>query len=335
MIERIRNMKFDDRRMVVVSIITGCALALLFGWMVGSGSLGGERDSLLREREKYVNVMQSVREQRRSLPEMNEREDMIVARTFGGDSESVHNLVRQRLYELASSAGLSDITAGTTSATARGTPARKLFKRSGSQKELREEIDFYEIDGSVSGVGTYEQVMRLLSWVDADGWIKRIQSVRFDPGADGSRIRATIKLVTIFLPGREPATTPGPGEFDTRMLDTVLASNLFSLPVPDPPETSRPDKGAVAQGGNQQPSTARRFPYDKWLVTGVVDGPDGPEAWLRNAATNERRTLQLGGTIGKAVLLAARGEDATFELGERTFDVRIGKSIAAGRDTSR
>jgi hypothetical protein len=316
-------------------LVLVCALAVLLGWLVGAGRLGGDRAKLLSERERFVNVMESVRTQRDGLLDLQEREDAVIERTLGGDLESVDSRIRARLYALGSSAGLADLSVATTGSSAKESPAKRLFKRSGSQRELREEADFVEVAASLSGEGTYEQVLRLLGWIIADGWIKRVDQVRFDPSPDGSRIRISVRLVTIFLPNREPAELPGPGELDPGQLAPIIASNMFSLPPPSVQVPPHPPAVATAPTQPGIPSAARRFPYDQWMVTGVVEGPDGPEAWLRNAATNERRTLQRGGAIGKAVLLEARGEDATFELNEETFDVRIGRSIAAGRDTSR
>ena len=327
--------KVEQRRIMLLLLLFVCVLAVLFGWIVGSGRFSGERSKLLTERDRYVNVMKSVRTQREGLKVLNEREEVIIARTLGGELEFVDSRIRSRLYAIGSSAGLSDLSVATTGSSAKDSPAKRLFKRSGSQRELREEIDFVAVSASISGEGTYEQVMRLLFWILADGWIKRVEQVRFDPSPDGSRIRISIRLVTIFLPNREPSELPGTGEIDPGRLAPILASNMFSLPAQPAPEPAPPPAIVLAPTNPAVPSAASGFPYDQWLVTGVVEGPDGPEAWLRNHSTNERKTLKQGGSIGKAVLLRARGEDATFELDEETFDVRIGRSIAAGRDTSR
>lgn len=327
--------RINNQRLLLGVFGLGCLLALMFGWLYGAGHLGSKRTDLKSDRSRYENVLRSVRAQRKELPELTDRQEGYVAQTLGGNLEAVDSTIRSRLYTLGETAGLVDLKVNTPSSSAKGSPAKRVFKRSGTQRELREEIDFIEVVATISGEGTYEQVIRLLGWLSSDGWIKRVNQVRFDPNPDGSRVAVSIRLTTIFLPNQAPEELPASGEVPADRMAAILRVNPFRIPPPPAPKPPPPQPKPTPPAQPVAPVVAKSFPYDQWLVTGVVLGPDGPEAWLRNASTNERRTLQEGGSIGKAVLLKAQGEEATFELGKQTFEVQIGRSIAAGRDTSR
>ena len=330
-----------SNRMRVVLLLGLFVLLAAFGWAVGSGWMGGEHAELLDRRRSFVNAMQAVRTQRAERPALEAREEALVERTFGPDIESVHSRIRERLYALGATAGLTDLTVSSTGASGRESPAKREFSRSGEQKLLRDELDFVEVSASISGEGSADQVFRLIGWLDADGWIKRLNTIRLDPKDNGARLRVSIKLVTIFVPGRTSEQPLEARSLDESSIAGLLAMNPFRVPPPPPPPPPpkpepvvTPPPAPVAPPPPPQPS----FPYEQWVVTGVADGPDGPEAWLRNTANNRRRTLRPGDTIGELELTGIRGEFALFDPGVEgadTIEVRIGRSLAAGIDASR
>lgn len=307
------------------------------GWLFGSGRFGGALDALLERRLTYVNAMQTVRDQRATRPELEAREGELVDRTLGASLESVDSRLRERLYALGSASGLADlsvVTSGTASAR-RGTPARTEFSRRGRERSLRDEIDFVEVGATVSGSGTLEQCLRLLASIDADPWLKRISQLQLKPDDNGARVRLTLRLVTLYLPGREPGEPPAPGAPDLARVTALSDPNPFRVPPPPPPPvapTPPPPRPVVQTPPPPPPPPA--FPYDRWVLTGVADGPLGPEAWLRNPHDDGRMVLRPGGVIGKAVLRGISGDEAQFELDEQTFSVRIGRSLQAGRDAN-
>ena len=311
-------------------------LAVFIGWLFGSGGISGEYDELMVERDKYTQALKAVRTQREARPELDERESNFVARTLGATIESVDSRIRRRLYALGSTAGLTDlsvVTSGSASAR-RDTPAKRAFDRRGSQKALRDETDFIEVTANLSGEGSIEQVLRLLGWIDVDPWIKRVSQVRLNPNRDGTSIKLSLQLTTLFLPGREPTEAPPAGVLDPDRIAGLIALNPFRIPpAPEPVVAAAPPDPEPAPAVAPPPPKVV-FPYENWVLTGVANGPDGPEAWLRNPASNKRRTLRPGGAIGDAVLVEITGEHARFKMGDGTFKVRIGRSLATGRDAS-
>lgn len=327
------NLKWSWDRLAIPIFVVGILLVIGFSWLVGAGRISGERDALLSRRSVYISTMETVRDQRKERPELEERQKAIVQQTLGSNIESVDSRVRERLFALGATAGLADLSVMTTDSAARSTPAKSEFKRRGIEKELREKTDFVEVNATISGEGSIEQVSRLLGWLQADGWIKRVTQVRLDPNPDGTLIRVSARVTTIFIPGEEPTAPPPAGEYDEARLARLVGGNPFRVPPPPAPvvvQKPKPPPPVV----KEPPPVRVGFPYEKWVLTGVVNGPDGPEAWLRNPATNKRKTIRPGGSIGDAVLVEIEGEDAIFRLDEAIFGVRIGRTLAAGRDTS-
>ena len=329
-------MNLSRRNLVILFVLLFGALVFI-GWLFGSGWVGGEQAQLLERRQNFINAMQAVRTQRKERPAEEAREEALVERTLGSDIESVHSRIRERLYALGSTAGLTDLTVSSTGASGRETPAKREFSRRGQEKTLREELDFVEVAASISGQGTIEQVFRLIGWLDADGWVKRVNSIRLDPDGNGSRLKITMKLVTLFIPGRESEKPLDAGSFDESSIEGLLTMNPFRVPPPPPPPP--PDPTPVVTPAPEPKPVAPKppkvtFPYDQWVVTGVAVGPDGPEAWLRNSATSKRRTLRPGDTIGTLGLTGIRGEFALFVQGEERIEVRIGLSLATGFDAN-
>ena len=325
-----------SRRMRLLAGGCGIGLASLLGWWSGSGGLSGEHAQLLAQRVKYVEALRTVRAQREARAELDEREASYVARTLGANIEAVDSRIRQRLFALGSTAGLADlsvVTSGSASAR-RETPAKRAFDRRGSQKILREETDFIEVTATLTGEGTIEQVLRLLGWVDVDPWIKRVLQVRLNPDKSGDSIKLSLQLVTIFLPGRSPGEALPAGTLDPDRIAGLIGGNPFRIPPPPRPKAPPTPPAPEPAPKPVPPPPVVVFPYDSWLLTGVANGPDGPEAWLRNAANDNRRTLRPGGSIGEAELIEIEGDQARFRLGAETFKVRIGRSLATGRESS-
>jgi len=89
----------------------------------------------------------------------------------------------------------------------RASPARTLFKGN-AQRTLRDEVDFVELPAVVSGQGNYEQALRLISSIENEPWIKRIDSIKMDPKDNGGKFDFSLRLTTLFpAPARvQPAT---------------------------------------------------------------------------------------------------------------------------------
>ena len=69
------------------------------------------------------------------------------------------------------------------------------------------------------------------------------------------------------------------------------------------------------------------FPWEQWIVTGVVEAPGGPEVWLRNRVSGDALRLAVGERLAEAVFAAAEGDAAVFTLGVDRFLVAVGRSL--------
>jgi len=254
---------------------------------------------------------------------VNRRLQGFVERTLGPNLETADHRLRSRLNRLCEQARLQGVTVGTEgSGRERRSPAAAVF-RSSAQKTLHDEIDFVELQGSISGGGTLEDVVRLISAIESEPWIKRIDSVELTPRDNGARVALSLHLTTLFLPGREPKTEqpqPKVGEVDARYA-SLVRENPFR--VPPPPKPTPPAPPAVAAGPPPPPP----FPFNEWAVTGVALGPSGAEAWLLHKPNGETRVLTVGQALDAAVFAGASGDVAEFTFGQQRFTVAVGATM--------
>jgi hypothetical protein len=242
--------------------------------------------------------------------------ESFAARTMGGTAERVNHELRHRLNRIGAATGLADLTVNTPRQAARLTPARAQL-RAPQERALREEVDFVEIEGLISGTGSFEQVLRLIHRIERAPWIKRIDDVRIDPKGEGYAV--VVRLTTMFLPGADPAPLPESVDDEASFAPylALVSGNPFALAAPEAP--------VVEVAAPQAPAA---FPYGQWIVTGVVEGPAGPEVWLRHRGNARTTCLRAGDRVGETVLSAVRGDTALFAEGAERFEVTVGQSLA-------
>lgn len=327
LVERIRKLS----RLWIVPVVLGAGVAFWFGQQWGAGALDGRRREVDRRVATYENAIETGRRQRRERREVDEALDAVAVRTLGTDLEAADSALRSRLNRLGEEAGLAgSLVVSTQAPRGRGTPARSEFNRSGSQRALRDEIDFVELPARVSVEGPLEAVMQLVHRIDGEPWIKRLDAVTLDHagGSDGDRMKLDLQLTTLFLPGRTPSESTELPEVADRPFERyagLLAANPFLMPpAPEvPPEIEKP-----AEPERPRKPDPPGFAYGEWLLTGLVDGPEGIEAWLRNGRTGETASLRPSGRVGDAELLEIAGDAATFRIGEESFLVLVGSTLA-------
>ncbi len=235
-----------------------------------------------------------------------------VDRTLGGDLETVDHELRTRLNRLGEEVGLGKVSVGTGRVRQMESPARNL-KSLRRHRELREELDFVEVEASISGEGPLETVMRLVHRIEAEPWMKRVVQVRLQPRDNGDRFVVTIRLVTLYLPGLTPArpleTVADPGGFERYQL--LAHRNPFQLAAKPAPTSPMPAE-------------------QQWVLTGVVSGPDGVEVWLLHAESGLSQRLTVGQSIEGVRLVSAAGDTAEFKFGEDRFTVPVGRPLTPG-----
>lgn len=317
-------------RLWPVPVAMAVAVAFWLAMQWGGGHLDGRRGEVTERLATYRNAIESGRRQRRERPEVDAAIDGFAVRTLGNTVESVDSAVRSRLNRVGEESGLGSLVVSTRPAVPRGTPAKSEFSRSGSQRALRDEIDFVEVPASLVGQGSLENLLRAVHRIEQEPWIKRIDSVSFGMGSDPAKMQLEVRLTTLFLPG---ATVPENLEaslesqtpFDRYA--TLLAFDPFSLPKPPEPSPApkpRPRK-------TDPPPPPPSFPYGDWVLTGLIEGAAGPEAWLARRSSDERVALVPQARIGEAVLVAVGRDAAEFLLGEERFRVPIGGTLAERR----
>jgi hypothetical protein len=249
-----------------------------------------------------------------------------VDRSLGADVETVDHRLRTRLNRIAEEVGLNSVTVSTSSPTAFPSPARATI-RSAAFRELRDEVDFVEVPGAISAEGTLAQHVELLDRLNAEPWLKRVPTARLDPRDGGQRFNITVRLTTIFLPGREAGQgtlIASSGSYDRSRLArfaSLTAGNPFRLP---PPPEPRPEP---EQRVEQRPSGPPPFPYGQWILTGIAEGTYGEEAWLTNRRSGESRRIAVGEELAQIRFIAARGEHGEFAQGDERFLVAVGSNL--------
>lgn len=305
---------------VPLALVVGAGFWIGVQW--GGGHLDGRRNEVEQRLSTYRNAIESGRRQRRERPEVAKAIDAFAVRTLGNTVESVDSAVRSRLNRIGGEYGLANLVVTTRPAVPRGTPAKGEFSRAASQRALRDELDFVEVPASLVGQGSLESLLRVVHRIEQESWIKRIDSVSLAVGSDPSKMQLELRLTTLFLPGATvpedlEAEFPPPTPFDR--YSTLLAFDPFALPKPPEP---RPQPRPRRPDTPTPPPPS--FPYGEWMLTGLIEGSSGPEAWFANAAKGERLALGVRGRLGEVELLAVGRDAAEFRLGEERFVVRVG-----------
>jgi hypothetical protein len=312
----------------IVPAALAAASAFWIGQQWGAGRLDGRSNEVAKKIATYENAIATGRKQKRDRPKIEADLDGILARTLGSDLESTDSALRARLNRLGEEAGLSSsLVVSTQAPSTRGTPAKSEFGRTGVQRQLRDEPDFVELPASVSVQGPLEPLLRLAHRLEAEPWIKRIDSFRLDRAGADDRMKLDLRLTTIFVPGRaaaEDAELPGSEAPTFDRYAMLVASNPFASPPA--PEPRRP-RDRRRETPPPPPPGPPPFPYGEWILTGIVEGPIGREAWLRHRSSGETLALSLQGKVGDAELQRIEGDRAEFALAGESFAVLVGGSL--------
>ena len=304
----------------------GCGAALLaglLGWASGSGRLGEERSSVERAIQTYRNFLLEVRSQRAKREVLDVELADSFDRMLGGELESVDSTLRVLLANLAGASGLKAPSVSIMRSVVVESPAKRTFRRSGSQRAYRDEPDFVEIGASMQAMGGIKEVVGFLYRLDQEPWLKRIGLVRIDPqGSEGS-LRLVVQLSTIFVPGQtpgEPRLEDSP-RWPLERYQGLVASNPFA----PPPAPATPE---VAKNPPPEPKKPPQIdPRSNWRLTGIVEDPDGVEAWLVNLPSRRTVEIRPGEAFGMFTLETAQGDIATFSVADETFRILVGSTL--------
>jgi len=302
-----------------IKIILALAAVAVLAWLGWAPVQAGYLDKIKDRRAQIVSLTEDVGRLEEAASDhigVSDRIRGYVNRTLGGDLETVDHRLRSRLNRIGEELGLEALTVGTGRVRQLDSPAKNQFRRRG-QQALRDELDFVEVEAWISGQGSLEGVLRLIHWVDAEPWLKRVQQVRVQPKLDAERFAVQLRLVTLYLPDRAPDQPPPAGDpQDFGRYASMASRNPFQVPPPSSEPT--PDPAAAAG-----PDAV----LGQWVLTGVAANRGSVEAWLLNPGSGESRRLALGDAFQEAVLVAANGNVAEFQLGDERFRVAVGSRL--------
>ncbi|MEE9129828.1 MAG: hypothetical protein V3T84_07390 [Phycisphaerales bacterium] len=304
----------NDWRRIVLFVGVLAVLGWL-GYLAAQNLYFEEKADHVSKIDSYRSFLKDAKAESRRRRELDADLQEIVNRTLGADRETVDHQLRTRLNRIGEELGISGLSVGTGQARKLQSPARNEFGR--THRALRDEIDFVELEGWITGEATFEAALRLVYRIDAEPWLKHLDQVRLQPKDNGDRFGVTVRLTTLFLPRQVPSE-PMLAAYDTSAFDPYLAltrSNLFR--VPPQGQSSPPTPSAVA-------ATSQ----DQWTLTGVASGPQGLEVWLLNLQTGESRRLAVGETLRDLVLVGAVGETAEFRRDQQQFTVSVGQRLS-------
>lgn len=246
------------------------------------------------------------------VPGIEKQLESFVNRTLGGDLESVDHRLRTRLNRIAEQLELTDVAVSTGRAVARQTPAKRKFSR--RDRELRDEIDFVELNSWITVTASLEQALSLVDRIEAEPWIKRIDQFNLDPKDNGETFSATIRLTTLFLPGREPGERESPPYDPARVERFVSLVNLNPFRIPEIESPTSPAPAPAETPG-------------QWVITGIAEGPDGPEVWLLNNSSGAAKILLPGETFENVTLISTQDDRAVFQFQSSQFIISIGGNL--------
>ncbi len=309
----------------IILPLAALGAAAWLGSMAARKSYFAPRATLLTPIDGHRAFLIEAAKERRDRGRLEAALKHYVDRSLGGDLQTVDHRLRSRLNRLGEAAGLKRLTVTTGHASSRQSPAKSQFQRRGIQRGLREEIDFVELQGSISGEGTLEQVLRLTHRIQAEPWLKKIEHLKIDPRENGKRFAMTLRLRTLFLPGRTPTQpildSPAPAGFERYA--SLVETNPFAVPpAPSKAKPAPPEPAAAA------PKPA--FPYAQWVLTGVAEAAAGAEVWLLDRKSGESRRLLVGESLQRMVFVAARGDRAEFQLKQERLSVVVGQNLSEG-----
>lgn len=333
------------RARLPLATVAGFAAAAALGWAVHSGRLTGlsgfDRAAAAADIGRSSAFLRTVRDERSRRPALDARLQAAVGRTLGERTDAVDTALRARLNRIVEETGVRDLMIATGAAVERKSPARQEMMRLSLPRSMRDEPDFVELRATLSGEGAADQVLRLVHRIAVDPMLKRVEALRLEPVKDGTRIRVAMRLSTAFVPGREPAALPGPPGAEAiagfSRYAPLAARNPFR--VPPPPAATPPSRLASATEGASAAAPAQAapavdagpggFPYGDWLLTGIVQGPAGTEAYFRNAASGEGRILRLNESIAEFAFVGLDADAARIAAGGATYRLRVGESLEA------
>lgn len=299
--------------------------ALALGYLSYARLYAGPRDAILARLGEDSDAIRRYEAALKQRTIVNKGLKAAGARTLGPTAEEADAALRDHLFAVASKCGLAGVEVATTTPAPTHNPVGDSGMRSATARELKKQVDFRTVGGTVSGKGSLEQIMRTAATLDAQPWAHRLTSFLVKPAdKEHKQFDLTVGVQGVLAPD---LYTPPPEVVEVALLGdsagqkwaALVSKNVFREPAPTaPPQPhARPEPP--------------RDPLADWRVTGVVRGRRGTEVWLVNDRSKERRALEVGAVVEGAALVSGAGESAIFEIAGQRFEVTSGQTLQERR----
>jgi hypothetical protein len=260
----------------------------------------------------------------------------IAGTTLGTTEEEVAHRFRTLLHEMATTAGLRDITVTEGRTSIETNPATQV-RLQGFSRDERRTSDFSVMNGEVRGAGSLEQVARLLELSESQAWIHRVSSFVVAPTGDARDVfEVRVSVATLILPDMGPpadvqhAVSPlEPGAESAWA--SIVSKNVFRMPTPPTPEPPPVVAEPTPQPVHEVPAGPPPQPYFAWRLAGVMEGARGISVVMVNDGAGQSVSVAVGESVLDAALVRAGGESALFVIDGVEFEVRLGQTLADRR----
>ncbi len=332
-----------SRHLRTIWIVGGLAVVLAGGWWAWSW-YAKERKTLDSELARYESGLEMREVELLDLGKVKKSFEELAAISLGSTEEEANAAIRRALNEMASFVGLRKAAVSTSSARAVPNPAAKARLREYGARAERERPDFFSISATLTGEGSLDQAVRMVALLEEQQWVCRVDGLGMRAfGKEREGIDLSVTVTGMFLPGRKVvlgAETAGRIwlPIDEAAIDpwrAIVSKNIFREPPPPPPPPAAPQAqpAAVVQAPPSPPAPPQPSLGD-WRVSAVVQGRGGPELWLINEKTQETKMLGVGAQVLDAVFITGSGESARIKIGQETFEVQLGSTLADRKPVS-
>lgn len=323
--------------------IAACIAAAGWGGWWAWSWYAGQRKTLDAEIARYESGLESREIELLDLGKVRKEFDQLCAISLGATEEEANAALRRALNEMAAFVGVRGAKVSTSNARPVTNPAARAKLREYSSRVERERPDFYSLSATLTGEGSLEQAVRALAMLESQEWVCRIDGYGMRAfGNEREGISLSVTVTAMYLPGRKATLGAESGgriwsPIDEARLDpwrSIVSKNVFKEPPPPPPPAAPPVQPTAVAEASPPPPPPPQPSLGDWRVSAVVQGSGGPELWIINEKTSETRMLGVGAQVLDAVFITGSGESARIRIGQETFEVRLGSTLADRKPAS-
>ncbi|HYE60487.1 MAG TPA: hypothetical protein VD997_00700 [Phycisphaerales bacterium] len=322
-----------------IQLLVGAALMAGIGYWGFHSIYAAPRRDLQEQIDQTSANIDTMKRTLRAQVELHDRAKALRTATLGGKQDQVEHRFRTGLSRLGEQEGLTKVVVDHGQPQSTTSP---LLSTKGIPTPLKQNIrkqpDFQTIRGTLKGIGTLEEVCKVVATAQSQSWLHRVDGFSIKPvGGERNQFELKLDVATLYLPdlpggdGPEPVIVQPPA-VNEPLWRAVASKNVFKAPPAPAPgvEPVRPVEVAQAPATPQPAPPPQVFaPYDDWKLTGVIISGERSEALFFNTRTLAKLTVEEGAQILDAVFVEGLGEKAVIEIAGKRFEVSNGQTLAA------